>query len=48
MLGSIRAAEGGKSFQHPAPLFKCSCPEAFNVEAMSWHQLEVSPLLYRE
>ncbi|BDA42550.1 probable proteasome assembly chaperone 2 [Coccomyxa sp. Obi] len=40
MLGSTRAAEGGNGFQHPAPRFKCSCPEAFNVEATSWHELE--------
>lgn len=40
MLGSIRAAEGGKGVQSTAPQFKCTCPEAFNLEAMSWPELE--------
>ena len=43
MLGSIRAAKGGRGSQHAAPRFKCSCPEAFKVEIMSWHELEVYP-----
>jgi hypothetical protein len=45
MLGSLSSAERRGTFQNPAssaPRYMCTQPEAFDLDASSWQELEVT------